>query len=530
MQIPGFTPAGIQAGPANELGWHELGEVPGAPRGSVRVGEGPRAGATALAAFIHLSDVHLCDAESPARQVFLERWVDPSSVYKERIGSAGVYRPQEFLTVQVGVAAIEAANRIGKAPVSGVDLQAVVATGDVTDNAQANELGWYQSLMAGGVIQPWSGDEARSSWVGAVPTVEEDWSEFYWHPDGAPDGVQPDRPTTYFGYPTIPGLVDAARQPVTSPGLGLPWLTVHGNHDLLAHGTVVYDKTLQQVLLADERKIDLARGQSPFVMIQSNAEVGPALYPYREDAPGVPIAADENRRFVGEDGFTSVLGESVPAADADASTRYWTADLGELRLIALDTVNPYGGWQGSLDQEQFAWLREQLVAAQVDRRYVAILSHHPSWTLFNPYHPTSEPRALVDEVLELLLSFPNVIAWVSGHVHANTSFWHAGPDGVSGLWEITTASLIDWPQQFRVLEVLKEPGGTVVIVSTIVDHVGPALPVSQQDHTSVAGMAGISRTLASNDYRHRQNLWRRMAMTGLDKDLDAVWRVPDPWA
>ena len=59
--------------------------------------------------------------------------------------------------------------------------------------------------------------------------------------------------------------------------------------------------------------------------------------------------------------------------------------MGRLRLIALDTVNPHGGWQGSLDETQFAWLCDELDAAA--DRHVVIASHHPSFTLTNDYAP-----------------------------------------------------------------------------------------------------------------------------------------------
>ena len=50
-----------------------------------------------------------------------------------------------------------------------------------------------RASSSGGTISPRSGDDARSSWVGATDAAT--WDERYWHPDGPPAGVEPDRPT-----------------------------------------------------------------------------------------------------------------------------------------------------------------------------------------------------------------------------------------------------------------------------------------------------------------------------------------------
>ena len=45
-------------------------------------------------------------------------------------------------------------------------------------------------------------------------------------------------------------------------------------------------------------------------------------------------------------------------------TAYWYRAINsQVRLIALDTVNRYGGGQGCINREQFDWLRELLEAS-----------------------------------------------------------------------------------------------------------------------------------------------------------------------
>ena len=58
--------------------------------------------------------------------------------------------------------------------------------------------------------------------------------ERYWHPDGG----EPDLPRTRYGFPQVPGVLAAIRRPFRATGLGLPWYTVHGNHDNMLQGRV----------------------------------------------------------------------------------------------------------------------------------------------------------------------------------------------------------------------------------------------------------------------------------------------------
>lgn len=492
---------------ANELGWSELKYAEGEPHLEEVTGQ-------VLACFWHLSDLHLCDAESPSRLEYLDRFSDPDSEVRDVIGDIGTYRPQEILTVQVAVSMVKTVNAIDTGPMSGAPIDAVLVTGDVTDNAQRNELNWYSTLISGGTIYPASGGEL-SSWIGV--SDPENWDERYWHPDGPMSSVEPDRATRLYGYPKVPGLIEKARAGVASPGLKYPTLSVQGNHDALLQGTVPPSCELRTLSMGGEFITGLPEGQSPMALLPSVAPHGPAYYIHDSTSPRKFTIPDAGRDLIEVGEFAESIGEE---------RNYWTCAVGETYFICLDTVNPYGGWQGSIDSAQFEWLKSELDSHVDD--YIVVASHHPSPSMTNDYTTVrSEVRILGAEILGLLMQYPNVIAWVAGHIHFNAAIMHE--QGESKLLEITTASLIDWPQQGRIFEIVRS-NGKVGIISTVVDHCSPLSPhESLPDRLNLESMASISRLLAANDYQRRDHSPLNEMREGAPEVRNTVWWVPDPF-
>ena len=65
------------------------------------------------------------------------------------------------------------------------------------------------------------------------------------------------------------------------------------------------------------------------------------------------------------------------------------------------------------------------------------------------------------------------------------------------MWEITTASCVDYPQQQRVVEVIDNRDGTLSIFGTAVDHAAPA---QWTGDLTVTSLASLSRELSANDW------------------------------
>jgi len=487
MSENSFSPS-IQKLPAEASGWRYLAqdtqsrEIPGSSH-SVKV---------PLLSLIHISDTHICDAQSPARVEYLDRFADPHHPAAALIGTLiGTYRAQEILTVQVLQSMIQTINKINQGPVTGAAIDAVLITGDLTDNAQINELQWCSTLIEGGKVRPDSG--SHHQWEGAGG---DRYSPFFWNPHGTPAGERVDFPRELYGYPEIPELLDAVRAPLISPGITHDVFPIHGNHDALLQGTVAPDEFLREFAKSNVKIVELS-DEEAFRSLANVTEIGPARYPSPENPTYMPVTADSGRDFVDATSWSS----NFSLYSKKIEVKYWRKDFDRITILALDTVNPFGGWQGSLDQTQMTWLRTQLDS--LDDRLVVITSHHPLEDLFNGYTPHIEPRVIREEIENLLVSKKQVVAWICGHTHRHR-ITYFGSDPSQGFWQIETSSLIDWPQQGRTIEIFIDQDNQVCIATAPFDHQG----VIHQDYkkiniSDIDHLAGLSRDLSVNDWQRR---------------------------
>ncbi|GAA3673953.1 TIGR03767 family metallophosphoesterase [Nocardioides ginsengisoli] len=515
--VPGTSTATLERtytrGAAGAGGYRKVIAVAGEPH-HVRAGLGVEAAAgretrrQAMLAFVQLSDVHVVDAQSPLRLEWADRLDDPGPLPATGIFTSS-YRAQEMLTGQVADSMVRAINQVANGPVTGKPLALAIQTGDNSDNSQYNEVRWNISLLNGGEVRVDSGN--LRTWEGVADSNPLTYDAAYWHPDGAPKGKLVDRPRSEYGFPVVPGLLDAARRPFTAEGLDIPWYSVFGNHDGLVQGNFPA-KTLQLNLIATGalKVISPPAGADPQQLLQDLFADPAALLTNLLGGAlnsGVRlVTADRDRRLLSrkqivEQHFAlggAPFGHGFTDVNRQQGTAYYTFDQGAFRFVVLDTVNPNGYYDGSLDKTQFTWLTD-LLARSTDK-VVMVFSHHTSDSMGNPLVATGgslEPRVTGATVLDALLAAPQVIAWVNGHTHVNKITPRPRPGG-GGLWEITTASHIDWPQQARIIEVADNGDGTLSIFTTMVDHAGPAsVGAGTADAVQLAGLA---RELAANDW------------------------------
>lgn len=449
--------------------------------------------AARLLTFFTLTDIHITDKESPAQS----NYVGWSAPYGSNLSSA--YSPVILSTPHLLDAAVQTINALhDKKPFDfGISL------GDTINNAQYNELRWYIDVLDGKVITPSSG--------------------------------------AHIGADTID-----YQKPFKAAGLNkeIPWYQTIGNHDQFMMGSFYeFDKTLAAhigttVIDAENSPLPtyeaihgtgfymgVVDGSSPYGEI---IKAGPmSLF-----ATPPTVAADPDRRSLvipGPDGSSSLnwmkefftttsspVGHGFKQSNIDSDFTSYSfqpkADI-PIKVIVLDDTckgenQPYYAL-ACLDQKRLDWLTGELQEGQDNNKLMIIAAHIP----INPYNSLTDPTkghfsffrtpGFTDaSLLALLHNYPNLILWISGHRHVNTvtpqpyNLSDANDHPEQSFWEVETASLRDFPQQFRRFELLRNSDNTISILITNLD---PAVATGSPAAKSRGYAIGAARVFGAYD-------------------------------
>ena len=246
-----------------------------------------------------------------------------------------------------------------------------------------------------------------------------------------------------------------ATTPFRAAGLGRPCYPVLGDHDVLVAGEIAPTDLTRALAIGRRAVWDLPHGLTLPQRLRTQRRNSPDGPP---DPACVdlflrtcPVGPDGQRpggwvpaRAVGGRGHKPPEecrrpGTGRPASPPAAGPRLdYTLDVGpHLRLVVLDLVRRGGGSGGMVARRagQRGWPGRWRSAGS---RWVIVVSHQPL---------TSSTGGV--KFLALLDRSPRVIAALSGHTHRNS---HPGAStAAGGYWLISTASLIDYPQQARAL-------------------------------------------------------------------------------
>lgn len=370
-----------------------------------------------LARFVHLSDAQIVDEESPARLTSFAQF------------SNSAWRPQEAYSVQLLDGMVRTINKIH---IAQHPIDFVVHTGDATDNVQQNELRWFITALDGGVIDPASGPDDRDALD--IPDPLLDPHHIFEAQGLYQNGVH--------------GSSDT-----------IQWYNLFGNHDHFAVGVFPIIQSLGTRI--SPMPLDFLAGI--LIPFNLNPTGGLSLSPISPGYPGppplinspVPVESNPNRKYLSNQEFiaahlqssTSPMGHGF---DENHPRRSWysVSPVPGLRLIALNSATPlieqptliYS--EGAISGPQLLFLKNELELAQQNNETVIVATHHPIDSL----EPVLGTALTAFTFQKLLNKYPCVKLHLAGHWHQNLVIQRGG------YLEIITGSIIDTPQQGRVIE------------------------------------------------------------------------------
>ena len=462
-----------------------------------------------LLSFFSMSDIHITDKESPAQVPYMG-W---SASFGDG-GPGGInlcsYSPVILDTTYHLDAAVRTINALHQQ--TPFDFGMVL--GDNCNASQFNELRWFIDVMDGKYITPSSGDH-----LGA----------------------------TNIDY----------QMPFQAAGLdpSIPWFEAIGNHDQYWMGIGYPTLKIQQALIGSNI-LDIStngpavpggsEGNGMYVgTVDGTTPFGTVINWGLTDQFATPptVAADTNRHTLTTDNSspTDYVGEFFTTTTYPQGHGFDRTNTGSLaacytfeplsnmpiKMIVLDDtcksnllnqIPPFygGGW---VDEARYAWLTNELQEGQDAEQLMIIATHipiSPQADLINTnivpafYCPPPETVSAVEtNLIATLHRYPNLMLVMAGHRHVNvvTPQPSADPSHPEyGFWEVETASLRDFPRQFRTWDILRNSDNSISIVTTDVD---PVVETNSPAWKAIGYGIGAARIFAvtelSNTCSHTYN-------------------------
>lgn len=480
--------------------WNSGSGLPYEKRTELAPGHTNEGGAARLLSFFSMSDIHIADKESPAQANYVA-W---NAVYGEANSSA--WSPVVNTTTQVLDAAVQTINVLNKR--SPFDFG--ISLGDDANNTQYNELRWFIDVLDGGLITPSSGD--------------------------------------HIGAETID-----YQMPYKAEGLdkSIPWYAVIGNHDQFWMGSVYEDAKTLNAHISDTV---LNMGYDPSSVMPPVDETGAYMGvvdgsdPYGAVIKAGPegdfasppmVAPDPDRHSLSTLQSTSLgwmneffqtssnpVGHGFTQANLDSDFACYSFEPKAgipIKIIVLDDTCKGPGQpqyaRACLDARRLNWLKNELQEGQDHDKLMIVAAHipvHPQQT-FDPAsgnYPLFSSTSIVndEQLLAILHNYPNLMLWMSGHRHVNVVTPQPSSDPVNhpeqNFWEVETASLRDFPQQFRTVDIRRNSDNTISMLITDVD---PAVAGGSPAATGRASAIGAARvfdgspTVISDTTSHAYN-------------------------
>lgn len=396
-----------------------------------------------LLRFFTMSDIHITDKETPVIPI----------VFGYMGGNSSAYSPVILLTTQVLDGAIRAVNAINKKK----PFDFGMFLGDNTNTNQYNELRWFLDVVDGKNVNPDSG-------------VKDD---------------------------PVPGANNDYQDEFKAEGLNtsIPWYQVLGNHDHYYMGVCPPNDYLRQAytgidilnmgnLLADPLGLEsrgyymgVVDGRTPNGDIYGAGPVANFATP-----PKAPAADPLRRATSKEDWKNEFLGTSTTPAGHGlslASSQFACYSFEPkanipIKVIVLDDTQGDVDYkmleQGYLNTERYNWLVSELDKGQSEGKLMIIAAHIPLTLIgYADYSPITASK-----IIAKLNTYPNLLMWISGHVHRNKVTVLKSPDSNHpelGFWQVETSSLRDFPQQFRSFDIVANSDQTISIFATNIDPV-----------------------------------------------------------